>query len=136
MEIKDNEKSSDQPFVDMANRGISFTLILVVLTIAAIAMVVVYGLSWQRLIFQYPRWSAYCLLIASLLRLLAIAGIWRWKKIAVILYSLIAMATTVIWFAVGEPVQSIFGMIGAILVASMSTLKWSRMSWKLMNSQH
>ncbi|WP_162042521.1 hypothetical protein [Undibacterium sp. YM2] len=94
MEIKDNEKSSDQPFVDMANRGISFTLILVVLTIAAIAMVVVYGLSWQRLIFLYPRWSAYCLLIASLLRLLAIAGIWRWKKIAVILYSLIAMTTT------------------------------------------
>ena len=122
------QNQSVVPAIDKV-RGVLFATALIVLTIGAIVIVCMYVLTWQRLVFLYPHWAAYGLTSFAILRLISVIGIWLWSRTAVILYLILTLAATAIWFKIGLPAQSIFGIVGAALLIIVVPSKWSRMTW-------
>lgn len=107
------------------------TRVFVILTAAAVLIAVMYALSWGRLVHLYPPWAAYCLMGSALARLVAVVGIWRWSKAAIVLYLLLSVGTTAIWFEVGRPEQSVFGIVSALLLLFVVLPQWSKLYWSL-----
>lgn len=66
-------------------RGIPLTIVLTILTVASVLSFLMSALAWNRMLVLYHGGVAFLMMLIEFLRLLAIIGLWQWRKTAVVL---------------------------------------------------
>jgi hypothetical protein len=112
-------------------RSKALNLLLVVLTMAAIAVVVAYISAWHRAVFLYPRWAAFTFLSIAALRVISVAAIWRWSRVGVLAYLLLAAASFSVCTSVGIFKSGIPSVAGALVLVALIWPSWKHMHWWL-----
>jgi hypothetical protein len=119
------------PSAPQRQHGRLLRLILVLTTVKdVVTVLVVCVLGSHRLFVLLPRWAAFCVMAVAVLRLLALVGVWRFSRLAVVLYLLLGFAGVVIYAIVDHPVGNPLVSMGcAALIALGSISRWLQFSW-------
>lgn len=126
-----NRESSQPAAQGISRHGLLLHTLLLLTTVKdlseAFALCVI---GHSRLFVILPRWAAVCVMAVAVLRLLAIIGIWRLSRLAVLLYLLLGFAALVLYMAVHSSVGNPLVSAGwAVLIALVSALRWRQFSW-------
>ena len=111
-------------------RGVWLTGFLFLAVLVSVASVVLYAITWQKLLTTYPSWARNVLASIAVLRPFSIVAMWFWSRSGVVAYVALSVAAMSVMTLQGQDL-GLFGIIGAAILVALVMPKWKYMTWGL-----
>src|SRR5690349_7693095 len=109
-------------------RGIPLTTFLVALSFGSLFVAISNAMLWHRMVIIFPPWAAYVFAAGSVLRLVAVAGLWLNSRAAALLYVLLSMTVLATSATIGATLlPGLLGSVVALLLIILLWPKWQNM---------